>query len=243
MSTVDSNTERPRGAVNLALIPARGGSRGVPEKNVRLLGGIPLVAHSILSAQDSGVFDDVHVSTDSNRIAEIAAHYGAQVILRPAQLAGEQAPMPPVIEHAIEWVSERQCAPPENLFLLQPTSPLRSAQDIRQAAAILAGGGCESVMGVFEADDPPQWSLRGNGEGMLQPVYPRAEYLSRRQDLQPTYFDGPIYGIRVATFLRAMSFLTPRTRYFVIPRVRAVDIDSESDFLFAEFLMARGQRC
>ncbi|HEY7960550.1 MAG TPA: acylneuraminate cytidylyltransferase family protein [Solirubrobacteraceae bacterium] len=235
-----TSSKRPAASeVNFGLIPARGGSEGVPNKNLRPLAGIPLVAHSILSAQASGVFNDVYVSTDDDEIAEVAAAYDARVIARPADLGHAQTPMAPVIEHAIEWLSVRQAAPPENLFLLQPTSPLRSAIDIREAAQILAGESCESVMGVFEADDPHQWSLSIDREGLLRPAFAREEYLARRQDLKPTYFDGPIHAIRTAAFLRAKSFLTDRTRCFVVPRARAIDIDTEIDFLFAEFLFSR----
>lgn len=230
---------RDRG-LNLGLIPARSGSQGVPDKNLRDLGGMPLVAHSILSARASQVFAEVYVSTDDREIAEVAGRYGARVIPRPAELAQSDTPMPPVIRHAIDWVAERQAERPQRVFLMQPTSPFRSPADIRQAASLLDRGNCESAMGVFEADDPPQWSLQADERGLLQAAYPRDQYLSRRQDLRPNYFDGAIYAAPVDAFLRDGSFLTARTGYFVIPRLRAIDIDTEMDFLFAEFLLARG---
>jgi CMP-N-acetylneuraminic acid synthetase len=145
--------------------------------------------------------------------------------------------MTPVIEHAVHHVTSLETKRPENLFLLQPTSPLRSAEDIRQAASILSTESCDSVMGVFEADDPYQWSLRVDHEGLLRPAFAREEYLARRQDLRPTYFDGPLHAIRTAVFLQTKSFLTETTRFFIVPRPRAVDIDTEMDFLFAEFLL------
>jgi CMP-N-acetylneuraminic acid synthetase len=210
----------------------------VPGKNSRLLGGIPLVAHSILSALASQVFDGVHVSTEDAEIARIASAYGATVIPRPAELAQDDTPMAPVVEHALRWRCE-QGARPRHIFMLQPTSPLRSAEDIRLAASILESDDCDAVMGVFEADDPPQWALRADRHGMLRPTAGLDEYLARRQDLPVAYIDGPMYAIHADAFLAVGRFLTERTRFFVVPHERAVDIDTEIDFQFAEFLLAR----
>jgi CMP-N,N'-diacetyllegionaminic acid synthase len=224
--------------VSLCLIPARGGSTGVPRKNLRPLGGLPLVAHSIRSARASGLFDRVHVSTDDPAISEIAAAYGAVAIERPAEIAQADTPMPPVIEHALTWCERERGERPRYLFLLQPTSPLRSAEDICRAASLLGDSGCDSVMGVFEADDPPQWALSAAADGSLHPVSGWDQYLSRRQDLPRRYFDGPVYAIETASYLAAKRFLTQRTRFFVMPRTRSIDIDTEFDFLLAELLLA-----
>lgn len=201
---------------------------------------MPLLAHSINSALASGIFDRVYVSTDDSEIAQIAAAYGAAVIARPAELAQDDAPMAPVVEHAVEWRTREQGSKPQSIFLLQPTSPLRSVDDIRAAASLLHKGGCDAAMGVFEADDPPHWGLRADSSGMLQPTASWSQYLSRRQDLPPTYFDGPIYAIKTDAFLARKRFLTDQTRFFVVPRLRAIDIDTEMDFLFAEFLLKHG---
>ena len=199
---------------------------------------MPLVAHSIASARASGVFDRVYVSTDDNEIADIASTYGATVIARPVELAQADTPMAPVVEHALQWRHERGPTP-SHVFLLQPTSPLRSPADIREAASILSDGECDAVMGVFEADYPPQWTLRSDCKGMLRAAASRDQYTYRRQDLPVTYLDGPVYAIETAVFLACKQFLTERTRFFVMPRHRAVDIDTEIDFLFAEFLLSR----
>lgn len=228
------------GSATLALIPARGGSQGVPGKNSRALAGMPLIAHSIRSAKASGIFDQVYVSTEDMEISEIAIAYGASVIPRPVELAQAETPMAPVVEHAIQWYEREQRSTPRYIFLLQPTSPLRSAGDIREAASIVSGGECDAVMGVFEADDPPQWGLRADSNGMLQPTASWDQYSSRRQDLPATYLDGPLYAIETNAFFARRRFLTERTRFFVIPRQRAIDIDTEMDFLFAEFLLMYG---
>jgi len=227
------------GSASLCLIPARGGSVGVPGKNLRLLDGVPLVAHSIRTAQASGVFDHVHVSTDDRAIAQVAAEYGAIPIERPPELAGNEASMAPVVEHAVRWRRRELGVQPLYVFLLQPTSPLRSASDIRQAAALVGESGCDSAVGVFEADDPPQWALRATPEGRLHPIAGWDRYLARRQDLAPRYFDGPVYAIETASYLAGKRFLTGRTRFFVVPRERAVDIDTEFDLMLAEFLLTR----
>jgi len=228
-------------SASMCLIPARGGSLGVPRKNLRPLGGVPLVAHSILSAKASGVFDRVYVSTDDPAISEVAVAYGAIPIDRPAELAREDTPMPPVIEHAVAWCTRERRKQPRFLFLLQPTSPLRGADDIRMAGSLLNEDGCDSVIGVFEADDPPQWALGVSPNGSLHPVAGWDQYLSRRQDLPQRYFDGPVYGIETAAYLADKRFLTDETRFFVMPRVRAIDIDNEFDFLLAELLLKHDQ--
>jgi CMP-N,N'-diacetyllegionaminic acid synthase len=227
-----------RGA-RLGLIPARGGSLGVPGKNIRLLAGVPLLVHSIRSAQLSGLFDDVYVSTDDVATSEIASAYGAKVISRPPELASPETPMPPVVEHAIEWYRCDRGSSPHHIFLLQPTSPFRTAADILHACSLLYERDCNAVMGVFEADDPPQWGLRADCNGMLRPATDWTQYLSRRQDLTVTYLDGPLYAIETTAFLAQKRFLTDKTRFFVVPRLRAIDIDTELDFLFAEFLLER----
>jgi CMP-N,N'-diacetyllegionaminic acid synthase len=221
---------------DFAVIPARGKSKGMRRKNLRSLGGIPLIAHSIVSAAESGLFDEIHVSTEDEEIAKVAEDFGAVVIERPVELAGDITPMPPVIEHAVSWY-ERRYGPPTRIFVLQPTSPFRSSGDIREASALLRDD-ADSVMAVFEPADPPQWALRATGSGYLEPNASLAEYMSRRQDLMRTYFDGPLYAIEARAFDKHKRFLTERTSFFVVPAERAIDIDTEDDFRFAEFLLA-----
>lgn len=239
MPTVSDTNGMRDSDTSLCLIPARGGSAGVPRKNLRSLAGLPLVAHSIRAAKASGVFDEIYVSTEDREVAEVAATYEAAVIPRPAELARHDTPMAPVVEHAVRSWERGRGRRPQRIFLLQPSSPLTDAGDIRQAAALLSDGGCDAAMGVFEADDPPQWGLTADPEGWLRPVAEWDGYLSRRQDLPPTYFDGPLYAIQTDAFLAGKRFLTDRTRFFVIPRARAIDIDTEFDLLFAEFLLER----
>lgn len=231
----------PRSLSSLScIIPARGGSKGVPRKNIRPLNGIPLIAYSIRGALDSGIFSGVYVSTEDSEIAYVSEKYGAKVIRRPAELAQDKTPMPPVVEHALNYFKGETGSMPEYAFLLQPTSPFRSREDFEKCRDLLLQGDCDSVMGVFEADDPPQWTLTPDKRGFLKPLFPVKDYLARRQDLPPAYFDGPIYAFRTDSFLRHKKFLMPKTRFFVVPKSRAVDIDTESDFQMAEYLIRSG---
>ncbi len=224
---------------NICIIPARGGSKGVPRKNVRLLNGIPVIVYSIKAAQDAKIFDAIYVSTEDKEIADVARKAGALVIDRPKELASDKAPMPPVIEHALEHHIKNKKSEPEWIYILQPTSPLRSKEDVLSGHAIAQKESCDSVMGVFEADDPPQWTLTPDENGFLKPLFPIEKYLARRQDLEKAYFDAPLYAIKTSAFRKYKRFLTDKTRYFVVPRERAVDIDTELDFKFAEFLVGR----
>lgn len=225
--------------LNFCIIPARGGSKGVPRKNVRDLCGIPVIAYSIRTALDSGLFKKVYVSTEDKEIAIVSKKYGAEVINRPLELAQDKTPMPPVIEHGIDFFKKDNGFIPKFVFLLQPTSPFRSPEDLKNAFEIISKGDCDSVMGVFDADDPPQWTLTPDENGFLRPLFPLKDYLARRQDLPPAYFDSPVYAFKTEEFIRQKKFLMEKTRYFVVPRERAVDIDSILDFDFAEFLMKR----
>ncbi len=224
---------------DLALIPARGRSEGLPGKNIRPLAGRPLIAHTIASAVESRLFAEVHVSTEDEAIAEIATAHGASVIARPRELALAETPTAPVVEHAVSWCERERGSRPRAIFLLEPTSPLRRAEDIREAAALLGQPDCDAAMGVYEAKDVPEWTLRARPDGTLAPAYPRL-FLSRRQDLPPSYIPGLVYAIETDAFLETRGFLTDRTRFFVVPEIRAVDIDTETDFAFAEFLIERG---
>ncbi len=148
-------------------------------------------------------------------------------------------PTASVVKHALGWYEREYGSQPRNVFLLEPTSPLRCVEDIWEAAALLGDGDCNAVMGVCEAHDPPQWTLHARADGTLEPA-DKDRYLLRRQDLPMSYIPGPIYAIETRAFLETEGFLTNRTRFFVVPRERAIDIDTEIDFLFAELLLERG---
>src|SRR5690554_6446866 len=142
----------------LALIPARGGSKGLPRKNLRLLGGKPLIAWTIEEAVKSGCFAEVAVSTDDNEIAAAAKDYGARVpFLRPAELARDDTKGIEVVLHAMDWYETNEWAF-DLLMLLQPTSPLRTAEDIRAALGVFSEKQAAAVVSVCPCEYPPVWA-------------------------------------------------------------------------------------
>jgi CMP-N-acetylneuraminic acid synthetase len=154
----------------LALVPARGGSKGIPRKNIALLGGKPLIAWTIQAARSASSIDRVVVSTDDAEIAEIAVHYGAEVpFLRPADLSGDRAAAQPVIAHAVSWLAVHEGWTAEAVAYLQPTSPLRGAADIDHAAELLTTRNADTVVSVVPVPhNMTPASLMRECEGLLE---------------------------------------------------------------------------
>ena len=224
----------------LALIPARGGSKGLPGKNLRLLGGRPLIAHSITAALDAATITRVVVSTDSPDIAAAALAAGAEVpFLRAAELATDTASSLDVCLHAADLLSTPD-APVDALVLLQPTSPLRSPADIDAAVALFRARAAHAVISVTEDPHPIAWTrvLAPDGRLLPHPAF-AAVPPGRRQDHPPTFHpNGALYVIAVP-FLRAHRRLdSERTFGFPMPPERSVDIDTALDLAFAEALLA-----
>jgi CMP-N-acetylneuraminic acid synthetase len=221
----------------LALIPARGGSTGLPRKNVLPLGGKPLIAWTIEAAQKAASVERVLVSTDDPEIAEAARQAGAPVPwFRPAHLATGDAKSLDVALHAIEMLGP---GAPEWLALLQPTSPLRTARDIDGAAA-LRGPEVDAIVGVCPAATHPHLALRISEAGFVQPFF-ETPRVTRRQDLPEAYaVSGALYIVRVAALRALRTFRPPATRPWLMPSERSVDIDTEWDFAVAETALQRG---
>ena len=224
----------------LALIPARGGSKRLHSKNLRGLGGVPLVSWSIRAARASAVVETTCVSTDDPEIARVAADDGAEVpFLRPAELATDTASSFEVAVHAIEHYRIVAGKEYDYLMLLQPTSPFRTSADIDAAFGLLESRGAENVVSVCMAEHHPLWC------NTLPKDLSLANFLSddlknrRSQDL-PTYYrlNGAIYLCLVERLLLEKTFIFSRASYaYVMPRERSVDIDTEMDLAFAEFLL------
>lgn len=227
----------------ICTILARGGSKGVPGKNIRLIGGKPLIAHSIAQALASGLFERVAVSSDDDAILRAAEEAGAhELIVRPAELASDTAPKLPAILHCVEDVEKRE-GRFDVVVDLQPTSPLREPSDIRGAVALLEESGAPNVITGSPAKCSPYFSLveeRADGTvGLSKPTDPP---LARRQDA-PRSFDmnGSVYVWRREVLTADMMLFQPGTRLYEMPEERSVDIDTALDFEFAAFLMARHQ--
>lgn len=230
----------------IATVCARGGSRGLPGKNIRMFAGRPLISYTIAQALACAEIDGVYVSTDDARIAEVARSAGAIVpYLRPAELATDHAGKLPVIEHLVAFL-EAQGESIARIVDLQPTSPLRETADI--VAALHARPGAQLVASVGEAADNPYFNLVEQGtDGWVR--LSKGDGAARRQDVPPVYaLNGSIYVWQRAALAHAAThgLWSVDVAPFVMPRWKSVDIDTLEDFDYARWLyerhMAKGAR-
>ena len=223
----------------LAIVPARGGSKGVPGKNVRLLGGRTLLEYTAAAARDAAVIDRIVVSTDSEEVAAAGRAAGLEVpFLRPAALAQDDTPMLPVIRHAIDEVT-RAGWTPELVVLLQPTSPLRRPDHVARAVDLLRSSGADSVVTVVEVPKhlSPDYVMRIDG-GVLRPFLPEGERVTRRQDVRPAYSrDGTVYAFRRDTLDRCGSIYGDDCRPLIIDARESLSIDTPEDWAAAEKIL------
>lgn len=223
----------------LALVPARGGSKGLPGKNIIDLGGKPLIAWTIEAARASRYVDEVVVSTDSEEIAAVARWHGAEVpFMRPAALAGDQASSFDTLLHAIDWYENN--GPAIDLLLwLQPTSPLRTSEHIDGALRFYADRQAAAVVSVCETDHHPWWSNTLAEDGSMRDFLRPEALNTNRQDLPPFYrLNGAIYLGEPQFLKRNGSFYGERTFAYIMPRRHSVDIDDAMDLRLAETLLA-----
>lgn len=218
-----------------AFIFARGNSKGLPGKNIRPLGGTPLIAHSILVARQVEGIDKVFVSTDSPAIAEVARTYGAQVILRPDELATDTAAEWLAWRHAINYLKERG-DDFETFISLPATSPLRNADDVRSCLGALDQD-TDVVVTVTPASRSPYFNMVVRDEAGNSQLVCSGDSVHRRQDA-PAVFDMTTvaYVTRPAFVLEQSRIFSGRVRSVVVPRERAVDVDDIYDFKMAEML-------
>lgn len=229
--------------MNVAIIPARGGSKRIPRKNLRPFCGRPIIAYSIAAARDAKVFDRIIVSTDDHEIAEFAKGSGAEVpFVRPADLSNDHATTVPVIGHAIEWLT-RDGGPIDNVCCIYATAPFVQAQDLRAAHDRLVD---DRVTGyVFSATSMPfpiQRAFRIDATGHVEMFAPE-NYAKRSQDLEPAYQDaGQFYWGAARTFLSGKIFFSTDSVAYLLPRYRVQDIDTPDDWERAELLFQLLQR-
>lgn len=226
----------------LALVPARGGSKGLPGKNIRPLGGKPLIAWTLEAAQGSGYVDSTVVTTDSEEIASVARAWKGEVpFLRPPEYASDTSPTSAAVVHALDWLEKERGRRYDILVLLQPTSPFRNAAHVDAALnAFAADPGAESLVSACEAEKSPYWTKSLGPDGYLRDFIPGASEYTRRQDLPKAYvLNGALYVIPAETFRRTRAFMGERTRVFAMDRLSSLDIDTPLDFEIAEFLAAR----
>lgn len=222
----------------LAIIPARAGSRGLPGKNTLPLGGKPLIAHTIEAARAAHSIQRIVVSTESEEIAHIAQQYGAEVpFLRPAELARDETPTLPVLQHVLSEIAAAEGHQPEIIVLLQPTSPLRRAKDIDRAVTLLEQTRADSVVSLCAAEHHPAWMRRVEC-GRVLPFLENGPECTRRQDLPPVYrLNGAIYVTRARVLLQENAILGRDTRALVMDNESSVDIDTPLDLKIAALIL------
>lgn len=218
----------------LAIIPARGGSKGVPRKNLRMVAGKPLIVWTIEQALKSQRVDRTILSSDDDEIIEVAREAGCEVpFVRPAELSGDEVSgMSPVL-HALSEVPGYDV-----VVLLQPTSPLRSSNDIDGCIEAMISNGRPSCVSVMEADPNPFLIFRRMNDGTLEPILSTSERPVRRQDMPAFYsLNGAVYAAHVDWLNKKKTFLTEETIGFVMPRSRSLDIDTEFDLRIANLCL------
>jgi CMP-N-acetylneuraminic acid synthetase len=226
-----------------AIITARGGSKGIPNKNLVLLAGKPLICWTIEAALGSPSVGRVLVSTDNEAIAEAACNGGAEVpFLRPAELARDDSPHIDVVCHALDWLKQQKGSLPDYVLLLQPTSPLRSSADIEQAFAIGCARNADAVVSVTEAEQHPYLTKQITDAGTLVNFIATDIPYLRRQALPKVYaLNGALYLTRPAVLLEQRTFMPARTFPYVMPRERSLDIDHPWDLYLANLILEDGK--
>lgn len=224
----------PEGTDLLAIIPARGGSKGLPRKNIRLLGGKPLICWTIEAALKAKCVGRVIVSTDDPEISDISTKCGAEVpFLRPAELSTDTASSEQVVAHTMD-----QCPGYDVIALLQPTSPFRTSLDIDKAFSLFTASGAAGCVSITRVDKSPWHMFQAASDGRLNRILPPFSDGMRRQDLPPVYtLNGAIYFVRAAAFQEIRSLVPDDCVGYEMPEERSLDIDDIQEFETAEKLI------
>ena len=224
-----------KGKTFLAVIPARGGSKGVPRKNIRMLAGKPLIAWTIDVAKQSAYLDRCIVSTEDTEIAAVAKKYGGDVpFMRPAELAADDTPGYMPIIHAMDSLPNYDYA-----VILQVTSPLRTVEDIDRAIELCVDNDAPSCVSITKAEHSPYWMYKLDDKGIMQPLIKLSfEEFYQRQKLPPVHRLNGAMFVGKYDFVRAnQGFLGDGVMGYIMPGERSYDIDSETDFRLCELLM------
>lgn len=222
----------------IAVIPARGGSKGVYKKNIKMLNGKPLIAYTIEEALKSKVFEKVIVSTDDEEIADVSKEYGAEIpFIRPADISGDFVSSDEVIMHTINFF-EKKGKEFEYVCKLQPTSPLRRSEHICEAYNMLRDKSADYVVSVCECEHSPLWAATLDSKHSLDAFITDDIILSCRQKLQKYYrLNGAIYMAKTKMFKETKSFFGKNGYAYIMNQIDSVDIDSELDFKIATTIL------
>ena len=207
----------------VAVIPARGGSKGIPDKNIVSLGGLPLIAHTIRAARSVNEINRIILSTDSEVIAQVGKEQGVDVpFLRPKEIARDETPGIDPIVHAVEWVRNHENLQPEYVIVLQPTSPFRTPSDIQAALQLAIENHADSVVSVAPVAMHPFWMKTMLSDGVLVNLMQDMQEHIRRQDLPLVYgLNGAIFIVRTEILLRERTLFPGRTYGYVMPPERS----------------------
>lgn len=222
--------------MRLAVIPARGGSKRIPRKNIKLFCGKPMIAWSIEAALQSSCFDQIVVSTDDAEIAEVARQYGAQVpFMRPIELADDHTGTTAVIAHGVDWFAA-QSQMPAQVCCLYATAPFVSADDLRRGLAVLTETGSDYAFSVTSYAFPIQRAIRINPVGRIE-MFSAEHFNERSQDLEEAYHDaGQFYWGRADAWQQRRIIFSPAAVPVMLPRHRVQDIDTPEDWTRAEWM-------
>lgn len=217
----------------VAIIPARGGSKGVKRKNLRNVGGKPLIAWTIEEARKSKYLDRVILSSEDDEIIDIAMKYGCDVpFKRPVELARDDTPGIEPVLHALSQIIRY-----DYVVLLQPTSPLRNADDIDKCIANCISINALSLVSVKELDTSPYWMLKLDYNGNIHPLLNKWEESKRRQELPVVYaLNGAVYVAKYEWLIKNRNFLSKDTKTYIMPAERSIDIDSEFDLKMVNYI-------
>lgn len=222
----------------IALIPARGGSKRLPDKNIKLLNGKPLIAWTIIAAKESGLFDEIIVSTDSENIASLAKSFGASVpFIRPQNISNDTATTAEVVRHAVDFIQQAEKKSIDTICLLQPTSPLRTATHIKEAFDLYKEKKAKSVISVCKVEHSLQLCNQLSNTLSMKDFI-KLENNTRSQE-HPVYYrlNGAIYIFDKMHFDDISKIYDNNSYAYIMNRTSSVDIDEKEDFIFAESLL------
>ena len=223
----------------LAIIPARGGSKGLPRKNILDLNGKPLIAWTIESSLKSKYITKTVVSSDDDEILNISQEYKSEIIKRPDELALDTTASEPVVKHVIEEL-QKENQEFDYIVLLQPTSPLRDTQNIDDALDMLFKYNATSLISVCEIDNKILKAFKENKNGFIEGVSNNKYPFMRRQDLPKTYLsNGAIYIIKVSEFMKNNSFYADKTISYCMDDITSLDIDTKEDLEKTQSIMVK----
>lgn len=223
----------------LAIIPARGGSKGVPRKNIKDLAGKPLIYYAIKAAKESKYIDRIIVSTDDEEIAKVALKYGAEVpFLRPKEFATDTAKAIDTYIYTVDRLNKTYNDTIKEFTVLQPTSPLRTSTDIDNAIEIFYKNNAETVISVVKAEHPPTWYKKISKDGILVDYFQSVDNSLNRQEAEETYLpNGAIYVFKYDSLKYNYGYYNQKTYPYVMTTENSVDIDTIIDFKLAELIM------